>query len=84
MLAGARKTLEALRPIIAMELAPYVHVEHGYSFDDLVLLLTGIGYGFRDIVSLKEFPADPHALRKLVPEGGSINVLAVPPQAAIE
>ena len=78
VLAGARATLARYRPVIAMELAPYVHAEHGHSLEELVSLLTASGYDLRHIDSHKPLSADAAILRKLIPEGGSINVLAIP------
>ncbi len=82
VLAGARATLARYRPVIAMELAPYVHAEHGHTLDELVSLLTASGYELRHIASLRPLPSDAAALRKMIPEGGSINVLAVPGNSA--
>jgi FkbM family methyltransferase len=78
VLRGGRETLARFKPMIAMELAPYIHAEHGYSFEELVLLLTRAGYSFLDLDGGKPLPDTPEALRAMVPDGASINVLAVP------
>ena len=78
VLQGARESLKRFRPLIALELAPYLHAEHGHSFDALVHLLTGAGYRLHDIAGLEPLPSDPAKLRTLVPDGRSINVFAIP------
>jgi FkbM family methyltransferase len=77
VLRGARETLKRFRPAIAIELAPYIHAEHGYSFEELVLLLTNAGYIFRELSGSGPLPTAPEMLRAMVPDGASINVLAV-------
>jgi FkbM family methyltransferase len=78
VLAGGRKTLEKHRPLIAMELAPYVHAERGYSLKQLVLTLRDAGYQLRHISNFTPLPLDPVMLSEMIPDGGSVNVLAVP------
>ena len=77
VLAGGRKMLQKFRPAIALELAPYIHAEYGYSFEALLALLNETGYELRDIATLRPIAADSTVLRKIIPHGGSINVLAV-------
>lgn len=77
VLKGARGLLERSRPLIVMELAPYVFHPRG-KFDELVALLADQGYGFRPLGSPRPLPGTGPALRKLVPEEGSLNVIAAP------
>ena len=77
VLDGAQLLLERRRPIIVMELAPYVFHPPG-KFDQMVILLAGSGYIFRPLGSSRELPTDPAALRSLIPDGGSVNVVAFP------
>jgi len=77
VLTGGRKTLKRLRPAIALELAPYIHAEHGYSVESLLALLSETGYELRNIATLRPIASDPTFLREAIPAGGSINVLAV-------
>jgi len=81
VLEGARGLLERRRPIIVMELAPYVFHPPG-KFDQMVNLLAGLQYGFRPLGSSRELPSDPVALRALIPAEGSVNVVALPPAGA--
>jgi FkbM family methyltransferase len=78
VLQGAGESLSRFRPVIALELAPYLHAEHGHSFEALVLLLTGAGYRLHDIAGLEPLPSEPSELRRIVPDGRSINALAIP------
>lgn len=78
VLRGARESLGWFRPVIALELAPYLHAEQGYSFDELVLSLTGAGYRLHQIADRTPLPGDPAKLRRMVPDGRSINALAIP------
>jgi FkbM family methyltransferase len=77
VLAGGRKTLQEFRPPIALELAPYIHAEHGYTLEALLALLSETGYELRNIATLRPIAADSTILRKIIPHGESINVLAV-------
>ena len=82
VLRGATAVLRRFSPRIVMELSPYVHEEHGLrpepaggSFDELVELLASHGYAFWDLRRRTPLPRTPAALRALVPDGASINVL---------
>lgn len=82
VLEGARTLLERRRPVIVMELAPYVF-HPPEKFDRMVSALTLLGYVFRPLGSSEELPSDPDALRSQIPRGGSVNVVALPrPDAA--
>ena len=76
VLRGARITLERFRPIIALELAPYVHDEFGQRFEELIDLLRAHGYAFHHLTDDSILPANAAALRKLVPRKGGLCVLA--------
>ena len=78
VLQGSRATLSGFRPLIAMELAPYIHAEFGYSFDEMVALLKSWRYEFRSLSTKAILPQAAEALRALVPDGAGISVLAVP------
>lgn len=78
VLRGASHTLRAWRPLIIMELAPHVHEERGSSLGELVSLVTTFGYEFRDLATERPLPAEARELAKVIPAGGSINVIARP------
>lgn len=75
VLRGAREVLGRFHPRIIMELSPYCHP--GTGFEELVGLLAAAGYAFLTIpggAPLSNAPAD---LRRVIPDRGGINVLAV-------
>jgi FkbM family methyltransferase len=76
VLKGSTDVLKRLRPRILMELAPYCHP--GTGFEELVAILSGSGYTFRNVPDEKVLAPDPAALRAAIPARGGINVLAVP------
>jgi FkbM family methyltransferase len=77
VLKGGQSTIARHRPIIVMELAPYVFhpVE---KFDEMVNLLVRANYGFHPLGSARELPRDPVALRALISREASVNVVAFP------
>ncbi len=77
VLEGARVLIERRRPILVMELAPYVF-HPPERFDQMVNLLAASNYSFRPLASTRDLPTDPAALRKLIPAEGSVNVVAFP------
>jgi FkbM family methyltransferase len=78
ILAGGAETLSRLRPQILIELAPHVLEEHGASLDQLVGSLARAGYRLLDEAGRRGLPVDARELARKIPEGGSINALAVP------
>jgi FkbM family methyltransferase len=76
VLAGGVNSLRRFRPTIALELAPYIHSEHGYTFEELIAVLSFAGYCFSDMATGKSIPSDARTLRRAIPDGGSMNVLA--------
>jgi FkbM family methyltransferase len=78
VLQGGIRTLERYRPIILMELAPYVFDQEKQSFEQLCSLIKEIRYRFININSKIPLPHDTEKLRALIPDGAGINVLAQP------
>jgi len=78
VLQGAPNVLNKFRPILVMEMSPYIHAEHQHSFAGLVALLRDAGYTLQDAGHRKPLPLDAQALEKLIPDGASINVIANP------
>lgn len=76
MLRGAGKTLDRWHPVIVMELAPYVLEEQGSSVEELLAILVGHGYSIFALDGGAQLPTDPQQIRRLIPEGASLNVLA--------
>ncbi len=77
VLEGAQSLLRRRRPIIVMELAPYVF-RPPEGFDEMVNLLARAGYRFRPVGSSRQLPTEPTRLRALIAREASINVVAFP------
>jgi FkbM family methyltransferase len=75
VLQGAAKVLQEMHPSIFMELAPACFEDSPGSFDELIELLLGHGYAFYSIPGLRPLPATAVGLKKLIPDGASINVM---------
>ena len=78
VLRGAAATLARLRPSLVVELAPYALDEHGDSLDDFLALVTQAQYRLFDERSLAPLSSDAQTLARMIPAGGSINVVALP------
>lgn len=76
VLGGARQTLDRFRPIIIAEMAPYVHDSRPGGFAALVGLWRELGYSFSDARTGAPLPGSADALRRVIPEGGAITVIA--------
>lgn len=76
VLKGAQETLRTHKPMLMLELAPYVYENHPHEFDQMLLMLWDCGYRFSDVVSGKDIPQDLSKIRSLIPAAGGINVLA--------
>jgi FkbM family methyltransferase len=77
VIQGGIRTLQQSRPVICMELAPYVLAERGSSLQELLSLLASCGY---QLTSLKRAPLTFEAteLEERIPDGSSMNVLVMP------
>ena len=76
VLKGALKTLARFRPVLVMEISPYVHNEQKHGFGALVGLLRDAGYLLQDAGTWKPLPLRADELEALIPDGASINVIA--------
>ena len=76
VLRGARSTCKTFVPRLMIELAPYVHADRPEEFDDLIREITDLGYDLEDVATGRVFPPEAAELRKIIPEAGSLNVLA--------
>lgn len=77
VLCGAMKTIDKYKPRILLELAPYVYAENSQAFDQMLGKLWDAGYSMKDVASGKILPRDPEQVRRLIPQDGGINVLAI-------
>jgi FkbM family methyltransferase len=76
VLEGGKATLSRYQPVIVMEFAPYLHAEVGGSFADLVRILKDANYRVVEANSGRTVPLDVDALRRRIPDGASVNVIA--------
>jgi FkbM family methyltransferase len=83
VLQGGVKTLKRFGPTLLIELAPYAHEEEGHNFDNLLRLLAECGYRLRDADAGRDLPSNPSQLRAMIPDGASINAIALRNQARV-
>jgi FkbM family methyltransferase len=76
VLQGGLQVLTKCKPKILMEISPYVHDEENNSFEVLIDLLRDCKYSFRNARTLQPVPVNAAQLRRLIPDGASINVIA--------
>jgi FkbM family methyltransferase len=75
VLMGARKTLEKFKPKLLMELDPCLYVSKSHEFDNMIKILNELGGRMTDVNTGIPLPLDADALRKIIPDGASRNVL---------
>jgi FkbM family methyltransferase len=78
VLRGALRTLKRHRPVLIMEIAPYVLVEHGESLEELLGLLRSANYRTYDLNSGRPLWPDPSAADGRITDGAGFNVVARP------
>lgn len=78
VLRGGLSLLKKFRPVLLMEMSPYVHAEQNNSFAALVDLLREAGYSLQHATSWASLPLSATELEALIPDGASINVIARP------
>lgn len=78
VLKGGAKTLARFRPILLMEMSPYVQDEQKHGFAALVALIRELGYSLQEAGSREALPLDAESLQALIPDGAGINVIARP------
>jgi FkbM family methyltransferase len=76
ILRGAAKLLGVQKPVLVMELAPYVLEERGASLAELLALLTSNGYRLYHERTQLPLTSDGDRLQALIGDGESINVIA--------
>ena len=82
VLKGGADTLARFRPILLMEMSPYVQDEQSHGFAALVALLQDGEYALEDAATGKSVPLQVDELQALIPDGASINVVALPKLAS--
>jgi len=77
VLEGCRETLRRFRPLILIELAPFIYAD-AWVFDDMVRSLAANDYIFYDANTRQIIPSDPARLRASIRAGASRNALLHP------
>jgi len=80
---GSLAVLTKFRPVLVMEMSPYVHAEEHNSFPALVALLRDAGYLIQHASTWAPLPLQESELEALIPDGASINVIARPNGSSI-
>lgn len=76
---GAVETIERSRPVLVLELAPYVHMEEGIErFAEMLDLLRNLGYTAKLIGSNMRVPLTLGAIRSRVKHGTVVNAILQP------
>jgi FkbM family methyltransferase len=78
VLHGARAFLSARRPLLLIEMAPYVQNEVDGRLQALLSELRGLGYSLESAKSGSALAYDPQGLARQIPEGAGIDVLCRP------
>ena len=78
VLQGGLGMLTKFRPVLVMEMSPYVHAEERNSFAALVALLRDARYSIQHAGTWDPLPLHAGELEALIPDGASINVIARP------
>jgi FkbM family methyltransferase len=78
VLQGGLRILKEFRPVLLIEISPYVQAEQNNSFSSFVSLLRDAGYSLQDATTWKPLPLDAGKLEAMVPDGASINAIARP------
>lgn len=78
VLRGARQSLERFRPILMLELAPYVTAENPDEFDGMLELLWSAGYSIYEVSSGRALPSTVEGVRAQIRPGAGMNVFARP------
>jgi FkbM family methyltransferase len=78
VLAGGVQTLTRFRPVLLLEISPYVHSKERNDFATLIALLQNLSYEFEDVDTGKALPLNAKDLEELIPDGSSINAVGHP------
>ena len=76
VLRGGMTMLKRDRPVMILELSPYILEEYGHSIDELLAMLAECGYRLHSLESGRALPMDSANLRPLIPANGGINAIA--------
>jgi FkbM family methyltransferase len=78
VLKGGKRLLSYFRPVIVMELCPYVLAEHGGSVHELLNILREARYKLSDVGRSRDLPMEEFPLCRMIPDGAGINIIGWP------
>jgi FkbM family methyltransferase len=79
VLRGFRSNLARFRPVIVVEIAPFIYAgPKAQEFDEFIRFLAGLDYDFTDTNSGRAVSPDPAELRRTITPGGGINAILRP------
>jgi hypothetical protein len=78
VLQGGKETLKTYTPKILMEFAPYLYDPESGHFEEMLHIFSKLNYLMKDADTGESLPLDPDFLKKIIPVGGSKNVLLTP------
>lgn len=79
VLRGFRRSLERFRPIILMELAPFVYNDRpAKDFPEFISFISDLGYVLTQASSGRQISLDPEVLRREIAPGAAMNCLLHP------
>jgi FkbM family methyltransferase len=82
VLGGGVAILREVRPRLVLEMCPYLFTERGRSLEELLQILRSVNYRIYTEQGTV-LPLETSALTALIPIGGGINVLALPPDQSV-
>jgi FkbM family methyltransferase len=75
VLHGSTSLIQRFKPIIIMELCPYLLKETEHTMKDILDIFESVHYRIKEMNTGKILPMDPDKLHSLIPHGSSINVI---------
>ena len=79
VLKGFARALKKFRPVILIELAPFVYRDlEAADFDNMINFVAELAYVFTDARTGRALSSDPNELRQRISPGGSMNCLLYP------
>jgi FkbM family methyltransferase len=78
VIRGARTSLAKFRPRVLMELAPYLFDRNPAAFEGLIDCFRSLDYTLQEVNSGRSMTLDAAAIKRAIPVGASVNVIAIP------
>src|SRR6202162_1674541 len=77
VIKGGWNTLEKFKPNLLMEIAPYLFREQPEDLEGILSMFRKMEYSVFDTVSMRELPLSALGLFRLIPQGSSLNIIAL-------